>query len=253
MYVKLFQQILGSSIADDRRLRHFFTDLLLCADGKGYVMFTEQHIARMINASLEEVEWGLAELQKPDPKSKTKDHGGRRIAPVKEAGYGWKILNYEHYRSMKDADQLRESVRQRVQRHRSRKKGNADETDGNACNAIQKQIAEGKEEGEAFKPVLSVYSIAFLAFWKAYPKKEAKGDAWKAWQQVRAEALLTSVLDAIERHKKREQWRRDGGQFIPLPATWLRDKRWEDEAQDSLPPAKSPDLFPRTTPSRSCL
>jgi len=155
MFVKLFQQILDSSIADDRKLRHFFTDLLLCADGEGYVIMTEMAIARRIGASLEEVEWGLAELQKPDPRSKTKDKRGCRIEPVQRAGYGWRIINYETYRAMRDADQLRETVRLRVRKHRAAKKaqtqgftdsGNGDVTDGNACNAMQRQNADSEEE-----------------------------------------------------------------------------------------------------------
>jgi hypothetical protein len=34
---------------------------------------------------------------------------------------------------------------------------------------------------------------------------------------------------AIERAKTSEQWRKDGGQFIPHASTWLRAKGWEDE------------------------
>lgn len=168
MFVKLFSQILDSSIADNRQLRHFFTDLLLCADAKGYVVMTESAIARRIGATLEEVQWGLRELSSPDPRSKTPDNEGRRIEPLDGSGYGWKILNYEMYRAMRDAEQLREATRIRVQKHRAKKSCNAGNAVGNACNAMQKQIAEeeaeaipelknsGKEEGELFlspKPV----------------------------------------------------------------------------------------------------
>jgi hypothetical protein len=37
------------------------------------------------------------------------------------------------------------------------------------------------------------------------------------------------TIPAIERHKRSAQWTKDGGQFIPNPATWLNQKRWEDE------------------------
>ena len=122
MFVKLFTQILDSSIADDRKLRHFFTDLLLCADCKGYIIMTPSAIARRIGASVEEVEWGIAELEKPDPNSKTKEDKGKRIEPLGKSGYGWRILNYETYRALKDADQMREATRRRVNRHREKKK-----------------------------------------------------------------------------------------------------------------------------------
>lgn len=122
MYVKLHVCILDSSIADNRRLRHFFTDLLLCSDPTGIVMMTAQAIARRIGCDVAEVEWGLAELCKPDPQSKTPDHEGRRIEPLGGHGYGWQILNYQSYRALKDGDQMREATRLRVQRHRERKK-----------------------------------------------------------------------------------------------------------------------------------
>jgi hypothetical protein len=145
MYVKLFQQILDSSIAEDRRLRHFFTDLLLCADSKGLVMKTEEAIARATRASLEEVRWGLAELEKPDPRSKSPEMGGRRIIRVEGCGYGWQIVNYEFYRGLRDAEQLRESTRERVRRCRANKKaGNVTETKGNTSNAITEAEAEAE-------------------------------------------------------------------------------------------------------------
>lgn len=142
MFVKLFAQILDSSIADNRKLRHFFTDLLLCADASGNVMMTDSAISRRIGADMQEVEWGLRELSSPDPRSKTPDHEGRRIERIEDHGYGWRILNYELYRSLRDAEQLREATRIRVQRCRDKKKG------GNGCNAMQKENAEGEEEAE---------------------------------------------------------------------------------------------------------
>jgi len=92
---------------------------------------------------MEEVEWGLAELAKPDPLSKTPDFEGRRIARVEGHGYGWKILNYEHYRSMRDAEQMRAAGRERSRRHRERH-----DPKRNGCNAMQKENGEGEENTE---------------------------------------------------------------------------------------------------------
>ena len=41
------------------------------------------------------------------------------------------------------------------------------------------------------------------------------------------------MLEAIEKHKASSQWQKDGGQFIPHPATWLNQERWEDEINDN--------------------
>ena len=140
MYLKLFTQILDSSIADDRRLRHFFTDFMLCADLKGIVMMTEAAIARRIGASIDEVRWGIAELEKPDPMSKTTDNEGRRIERMEGHGYGWRVINFEMYHAMKTAEEMREKTRIRVQNHRAARKAAEDQRDaddvthGNACN-----------------------------------------------------------------------------------------------------------------------
>ena len=71
----------------------------------------------------------------------------------------------------------------------------------------------------------------FDTFWKAYPKKTGKGAAEKAFSKIHpSEELLQKMLKAIEAQKRSDQWRRDNGQFIPLPTTWLNQKRWEDDA-----------------------
>lgn len=78
----------------------------------------------------------------------------------------------------------------------------------------------------------------FAAFWEAYPKKKAKGDAEKAWRGVRAE--LSVILEAVNRQKRSSDWQKDGGKYIPYPATWLRGKRWEDaEPPEHMPEATS--------------
>ncbi len=68
---------------------------------------------------------------------------------------------------------------------------------------------------------------AFDVFWKAYPKKVGKAAAKKAFRKVKVP--LESLLSAIERQKCGSQWSRDNGQYIPNPATWLNQERWEDE------------------------
>ena len=68
---------------------------------------------------------------------------------------------------------------------------------------------------------------AFDAFWAAYPRKVGKGDARKAFGKVRVE--LGTLLSAIEAQKASQQWKREGGRYIPNPATWLNQCRWEDE------------------------
>lgn len=85
-------------------------------------------------------------------------------------------------------------------------------------------------EGKEGKEHASMTSDPFEDFWEVYPKKKAKGDAEKAWTSIKPNELLAEqILQAVQRAKTSEQWRKDLGQFIPYPATWLRDKGWLDE------------------------
>lgn len=82
---------------------------------------------------------------------------------------------------------------------------------------------------------------AFTAFWDAYPRKKSKGQAEKAWLKIKPdEQLSTAIVSAVERAKTSADWQRDGGQFIPYPATWLNAKGWEDA--DASSPAIRTDL-----------
>ena len=70
----------------------------------------------------------------------------------------------------------------------------------------------------------------FDLFWAAYPKRKAKGDAMKAWQQTaKHRPPIEEILAAIETQRQSDDWWKDSGQYIPLPASWLRAWRWADE------------------------
>lgn len=84
----------------------------------------------------------------------------------------------------------------------------------------------------------------FGTFWAAYPRKAAKEKARAAFCRLSPDELtLKLMLDAIALQKQLESWQENGGQFIPLPATWLNGKRWEDEIQ--LPQTPSYSGYPK--------
>ena len=69
----------------------------------------------------------------------------------------------------------------------------------------------------------------FDQFWQAYPRKVGKGAAEKIWRRIHGNGLLADVLAALEWQQTSDAWTKDGGQFIPHPATYLNQKRWQDE------------------------
>jgi hypothetical protein len=77
-------------------------------------------------------------------------------------------------------------------------------------------------------------SLGFDRFWNAYPRKVGKPSAQRTWRTVwkklnlgRVPTLMQQILAGIERWKQTEQWQVET--YIPHPATFLNDRRWEDD------------------------
>jgi len=68
----------------------------------------------------------------------------------------------------------------------------------------------------------------FNAFWTSYPRKVGRKAALKAWGNAKDKPELPAILAAVESQSKSEQWKKEGGQFIPYPATWINQGRWGD-------------------------
>jgi len=81
--------------------------------------------------------------------------------------------------------------------------------------------------------------IRFEKFWREYPRKQAKVDAERAFKSLNpSEDLLAVIIADISSRKQSEAWLKDKGKYIPLPATYLRGKRWEDETKKEAPNGK---------------
>lgn len=96
----------------------------------------------------------------------------------------------------------------------------------------------------------------FDAFWALYPKKKSKGEAKKAWAQLKpSREIISAIMAKLPLLAASHDWTKEGGQYVPNPATWLRAEGWEDEVQDaprkdSFPTPAKPGEAPRV-PSRA--
>lgn len=89
------------------------------------------------------------------------------------------------------------------------------------------------ERGRKKQRAVLVCSPEFLLFWDAYPRKEKKMAAIRAWEAQQPNSV--QVQDALRWQKLLPDWNKDGGQYIPLPASYLNDRRWEDERREITP------------------
>jgi len=84
---------------------------------RGIVNASVSGLARLANVSVDACQAAIAKLEAPDPDSRTKDHGGRRIEPVEG---GWVVLNHFRYRDAVSQDPEVANTRERVRRFRQR-------------------------------------------------------------------------------------------------------------------------------------
>jgi len=90
--------------------------------------------------------------------------------------------------------------------------------------SLESQVSIGKV---SLVKVKNSYEQDFETFWLNYPKKKNKGDAIKAWKKEKP--ILDNVLYALSWQKESMDWIKDGGKYIPYPASYINSKKWEDE------------------------
>lgn len=80
------------------------------------------------------------------------------------------------------------------------------------------------------KPAATDLLDGFDQFYRLYPRRQKRPNAELAWKKLKPDAALREILiAALAKHCLRPDWVKDGGQYIPLPASWLNGRCWEDE------------------------
>lgn len=167
------------------------------------------------------------------------------------------IPNWEKHQQVDALEKIRESNRRRTDKCRKKQKmlvdGNAtcnvtgNVTEGvtvTLCNAIDKN----KIRPDEIRPDESIYNTCsprqgaetdlpagFAEFWAVYPRKVAKQNAVKAWNKAGA-AESKELADTIIADVKRRaggEWLGGDVRFVPHPATYLNQHRWEDEVSET--------------------
>jgi uncharacterized protein YdaU (DUF1376 family) len=123
----------------------------------------------------------------------------------------------------------------KIKAYKNQKKAN--KNNGKAGGRPKKQkITESVTDGLPFVTLTTnnkqetknkdIKDDRFDIFWKQYPRKVAKPNAQKAWNKIKPDdVVLKKMLDAINQQGLYTK----EIQFVPHPASWLNNKRWEDE------------------------
>ena len=150
-------------------------------------------------------------------------------------------VTLENRRMMRD-EKVRLQTRLRVDKHRAKPcnaPSNAEVTPPSAVSAVSASATDCKTKPKtpAAKPP------GFDEFYAAYPRKVAKIVARRAWVKAKDKPPLDAILKALEAQKASEAWTKDGGQYIPHPATWLNQGRWDDEVDNAQRPQSQSDYL----------
>jgi hypothetical protein len=106
------------------------------------------------------------------------------------------------------------------------------ESKPNKSTESDKQIPTPKvsSSNRRIKPAPAGEPQGFTRWYQAFPRHEAREKALKAWRQINPDAALVETITAatsryaaanVDTEKK----------YILHPATWLNDKRWQDELE----------------------
>lgn len=107
----------------------------------------------------------------------------------------------------------------------------------------KKENREKEKEKEDAGTVFDA-ATAFEIFYQAYPNKKNVKTARTRWEKMKVTPeLFAAIMEGLERAKNSQEWGKDGGAYIPHPATWLNGEGWKNEykplRQTAAPKASS--------------
>jgi len=153
MYAKLFTSIYQGTLRGQSHVLLVFTNLLAHADRDGIADIHPRAIAEEVGLTTEEVRVALQLLEQPDYESRSPEEEGRRIVRLDEhRAWGWRIVNYIKYRSIRNEEDRREQNREAQARFKAKAKAGKPESAQVSRGQPQKAHTEAEADVEA-KPI----------------------------------------------------------------------------------------------------
>lgn len=104
----------------------------------------------------------------------------------------------------------------------------ASEIESTAAEKRQNSTIAGDKRQNSDR--IGLFSQDFESWWSRYPKKTGKQAAFVAWKKTSgALPPIETMLSALDWQSQCQQWTKDGGQYVPNPATYINQMRWLDE------------------------
>lgn len=201
MYGKVFASMYDGTLYGHWQAIVAFQQMIVLCDADGVVDMTPQAMAARTSIPLEIIQAGIEILEQPDPYTRTPGDDGRRILRLDaHRPWGWKIVNYLHYRYLVDAETVRAQNRERQRRHRD--KPSRSVTDGNGVSREVTHVTESNAssrhaEAEAEADKNAGAKSAPLILHASLPH-----ESWSEWLAHRREKRLSMSPRALNKQLK---------------------------------------------------
>lgn len=153
-FTKLFASITESTVwCEPDTTRLAWITMLAMADSKGRVWGSIPGLANRARISVDSARTAISTFMSPDPDSRTSTNEGRRIEIIDG---GWRLLNHEKYRSIRDKESIKESKRKYINTRREKERTSVDNVDTEISTVdLSRDIAEAEAEADKELTTLS--------------------------------------------------------------------------------------------------
>jgi hypothetical protein len=225
-FTKLDEGILQSSIMAERAdIFKVWIALLASCDSDAIAKVSSVFLASACHLPLKVIDHAIEVLSSPDPRSRSLAEEGRRIRRV-DGGYF--LINYDKYRAFSYSDNP-DSVRKREYRHR--KDGRDILGHSGTCPGHSASASASASDSDLKSSAAITVESEFSLFWDAYPIKEGKQDALRAFKALRKTVSLETIARAFNGYMdflKHERIKNNFDRRPKLAATLLRGDRWKE-------------------------
>lgn len=225
-FTKLFSSITESTLwCEPDRVRLVWITMLAMADARGRVWASVPGLANRARVPVEDAEEAIQRFLSPDKYSRTPDHEGRRIEIIDG---GWRLLNHEKYRAIRDEESIKESKRKYIN---SRRQAEREVLQISTSSTVERSRHNAEAEAEAVitSTPSGVDSVRPSAETPAPLALVTKPKGPPDCPHLDVLALWGEVLPALPQHLP-SQWR--GSRADHLRARWREtavEKGWTSQ------------------------
>jgi hypothetical protein len=250
-FTKLFSSITESTVwCEPDRTRLVWICMLAMADRKGRVFASVPGLANRSRVPIEDAQTAIDTFLSPDKYSRTPEFEGRRIEPIDG---GWRLLNHEKYRSIRDEETTKEHKRNYINKRRAaEKQSTVDHED----STVERCRDNAEAEAESVKKTTSSRAATTFVAPEWVPSEQ-----WTSFVQMRkamksvpfTNAAAAGIVRELEKLKAQghdpasvlENSVMNGWRSVFAPKTALQGKTWADNKADvahaTVPGTDGPD------------